>query len=49
MISKKKIRTYKTIIEEVCREYNGAKEFIANKAKELCLQEEISAKEVSKT
>ena len=40
MNSKKKIRIYKKIIEEVCKEYNGAKEFIVNKAKELCLQEE---------
>ena len=37
------------IIEEVCREYNGAKESIVNTAKELCFQEGISAEEVSKT
>ena len=33
MNSKKKIKVYKKIIEEVCREYNGAKEFIVNKVK----------------
>ena len=49
MNSKSKIKIYKKIIEEVCREYNGAKEFIVNKAKELCFQEGISAEEVSKT
>ena len=49
MNSKSKIKIYKKIIEEVCREYNGAKKFIVNKAKELCFQEGISAEEVSKT
>ena len=43
---KSKIRIYKKIIEEICREYNGAHEFIVNKAKELCSQEGISAEEV---
>ena len=47
MNSKKKIKIYKKIIEY--REYNGANEFIVNKAKELCFQEGISAEEVSKT
>ena len=49
MNSKKKIRIYKKIIDEACREYNRANEFIVNKAKELCFQEGISAEEVSKT
>ena len=49
MNSKSKIKIFKKIIEEVCKEYNGAKEFIVNKAKELCLQEVIPVEEVSKT
>ena len=49
MNAKSRIKIYKKIIEEVCREYNGAKEFIAIKAKELCSQEGISAEEVIKT
>ena len=49
MNSEKKIRIYKKIIEDVCREYNGAKELIANKAKELCLQKEISAEVMLRT
>ena len=48
MNSKSNIKISKKIIEEVCREHNGAKEFIVNKAKELCFQEGISAEEASK-
>ena len=39
MNSKSKNKIYKEIIEEVCREYKGAQEFITNKVKELCFQE----------
>ena len=49
MNAKSKIKMYKKIIEEVCREYNGAQEFIVNKVKELFFQEGISAGEVRKT
>ena len=44
--AKSKIRIYKKIIEEVCREYEGAQEFITNKVKELSSQEGISTEEV---
>ena len=43
---KSKNKTYKKIIEEVCRKYEGAQEFIANKVKELCSQEGIFTEEV---
>ena len=46
MNAKSKIRICKKIIEEVYTEYNGAKEFITNKVKELCSQEGISTEEV---
>ena len=46
MNAKSKIKIYNKIIKEGCREYNGAHEFIVNKAKELCSQQEISAEEV---
>ena len=46
MNAKSKIKIYKKIIEEVCREYKGVHEFIANKVKELCSQEGISTEEV---
>ena len=46
---KRKIKIYKKIIEEVSREYSGAREFIVDKAKELCSQEGIFAEEVRKT
>ena len=48
MNSKRKVRIYKKVNEEGCRECNGTKEFIVNKAKGLCLQEGISTEEVSK-
>ena len=44
--AKSKIRIYKKIIEEVCRDYDNAKEFITNTVKESCSQEGISAEEV---
>ena len=46
MNAKSKIRICKKIIEGVCREYEGAKEFITNKVKVLCSQEGISTEEV---
>ena len=46
MNSKSKNKIYKNIIEEVCREYKGTKEFINNKIKELCVQEGILIDEV---
>ena len=49
MNAKSKIKIYKKIIEEVCREYYGAQEFIVNKLKELFFQEGILAEEVRKT
>ena len=39
MNAKSKIKIYKKIIEEVCRKYNGAQEFIVNKVKKLFSQE----------
>ena len=44
--SKSKNKIYKKIIKEVCRKYEGAQEFIANKVKELCSQEGIFTEEV---
>ena len=46
MNAKSEIKIYKKIIEEVCREYEGAQELITNKVKELCSQEGISTEEV---
>ena len=46
MNAKSQIKIYKKIIEEVCREYEGAHEFINNKVKELCSQEGMSTEEV---
>ena len=40
-------KIYKKTIEEVCREYEGAKEFINNKIKKLCVQDGILIDEVS--
>ena len=46
MNTKSKIKIYKKIIAEVCREYDGASELITNKAKGSCSQEGISTEEV---
>ena len=46
MNAKSKIRIYKKIIEEICREYDSAKESVTNKFQELCSQEGISTEEV---
>ena len=46
MNAKSKIKIYKKIIEEDCREYEGAHEFISYKVKELCFQEGISTEKV---
>ena len=46
MNAKSKIRIFKKIIEEVCREHEGAQEFITNKVKELCSPEGIPDEEV---
>ena len=43
---KSKNRIYKKINEEVCNKYDGAKEFVDKKIKELCFQEGISINEV---
>ena len=45
MNAKSKIRIYKKIIEEVCREYEDAQEFISNKVKKLCSKEGVSTEE----
>ena len=46
MNSKSKIKIYKKIIEEVCKKYDGAQEYITNRVKELCSQEVILTDEV---
>ena len=46
MNSKTKIRIYRKVIEEVCKQYEGAREFIDNKINELFSEHEISSGEV---
>ena len=46
MNARSKNKIYKKIIEDVCREYKRAHEFIANKVKKLCSQEGIFTEEV---
>ena len=41
-----KIRIYKKVIEEVSKEYEGAREFTSNKITELCSEEGLSTEEV---
>ena len=44
---KQKIYIYMKIIEEICNKYDGAKEFIDNRIKELCVQDGIFINEVT--
>ena len=46
MNSKTKIRIYRTVINEVSKEYENTREFINNKINVLCSEQEISAEEV---
>ena len=46
MNAKSKIKIYKKVIEEVCKKYEGGREFINNTVNELCFQEGISTEEV---
>ena len=46
MNSKTKIRIYRTVINEVSREYENTREFIHNKLNEICSEHGISAEEV---
>ena len=46
MNSKTKIKIYRTVIEEVCKEYENTREFIHNKINELCSEHGISTDEV---
>ena len=46
MNSKTKIKIYKKAIKEVCKEYEGAREFTSYKITELCSEEGISTEEV---
>ena len=46
MNSKTKIKIYKKVIEEVCKKYEGAREFISNKVTELSSEEGLSTEEV---
>ena len=46
MNSKNKNRIYKIITEEICNKYDGAKEFVDNRIKEICFQDGILINEV---
>ena len=37
---------YRTVIEDVCKDYDNVREFIHNKLNELCSEHGISAEEV---
>ena len=46
MNSKTKIRIYRSVINEVSKEYENTREFIHNKINELCSEHGISTEEV---
>ena len=47
MSAKTKIKIYRAVIEDVCKEYESTREFIHNKINALCSEHGISADEVS--
>ena len=46
MNSKPKITIYKKLTEEMCKQYEGATEFVTNKINKFCSEHEISTEEV---
>ena len=42
-----KLNVYKKVLQEVCEKFDGAKEFIRNKAEEICSDEKLSVEEVT--
>ena len=43
-----KFNVYKKVLQEVCEKFDGAKEFIRDKIKEICSDEKLSVEEVTK-
>ena len=46
MNAKTKRKIYRTVIEDVSKEYDNTREFIHNKINELCLEHGLTADEV---
>ena len=46
MNKKTKLKIYRTVIEDVCKEYDIVRQFVHNKLNELCSEHGISAEEV---
>ena len=46
-INKTKLNVYKTVLHEVCENFDGAEEFINQKIEEICCQEKLSVEEVT--
>ena len=42
-----KFNVYKKILQEVCENFDGAKEFIRDKIEETCSNEKLSVEEVT--
>ena len=42
-----KLYVYKKVLQEVCKKFDGAEEFIKNKIEEICSNGKLSVKEVT--
>ena len=42
-----KFNVYKKVLQEVCENFDGAKEFIRDKIEEICSNEKLSVEEVT--
>ena len=46
-INNAKFNVYKKVLQEVCENFDGAKEFIRDKIEEICSNEKLSVEEVT--
>ena len=42
-----RLNAYKKVLQEVCKKFDGAKEFIKDKIEEICSNEKLSVVEVA--
>ena len=42
-----KLNVYKIVLQEVCKKFNGTKEYIKKRIEELCNEKKLSAEEVT--
>ena len=46
-VNNAKFNVYKKVLQEVCKNFDAAKEFIRDKIEEICINEKLSVEEVT--